>query len=263
MTTARPAPAARHVHVEHVMGTAFSLDVRGAGAGTGAVSRAVARLASWLHDVDARFSTHRPDSEIRRIDRGELLVAEASADVRWILERCARLRERTGGAFDEHARGPLDPSALVKGWAAEQGARLLRDGGLQDFCLNAGGDVVVRGGALPASTWRIGIQHPHDRAAIARAIAVTDAAVATSGLYERGGHLVDPRTGAAPAGVVSVTVVGPDLGLADAYSTAAFAMGPDAGPRWTLGLAAEGYEALTILAGGRVLATPGFPQAID
>ena len=74
--------------------------------------------------------------------------------------------------------------------------------------------------------------------AIARAFALTDAAVATSGLYERGAHLVDPRTGAAPEGVLSVTVVGPDLGLADAYSTAAFALGAagpdvDAGPRPT------------------------------
>jgi thiamine biosynthesis lipoprotein len=81
-------------------------------------------------------------------------------------------------------------------------------------------------------------------------------AVATSGLYERGEHLLDPRTRTAPHGVVSVTIVGPDLGVADAYSTAAFAMGAE-GPRWTLGL--EGYEAMTILSDDQVLTTPGFP----
>ena len=52
-----------------------------------------------------------------------------------------------------------------------------------------------------------------------------DGAVATSGAYERGQHIVDPRTGRPPRGVLSVTVVGPDLGTADAYATAAFALG--------------------------------------
>jgi FAD:protein FMN transferase len=253
MTATLPA---RHVHVEHVMGTVASLDARGVGPAHAAAAFAV--LTRWLHAVDRRFSTYRPDSEVCRIDRGELVAEAADPDVRWVLDRCAALRAETGGAFDEHATGPLDPSALVKGWAAERGADLLRAEGLGDFSLNVGGDVVVRGGALPADTWRIGIQHPHDRDALATTIAVTDAAVATSGLYERSAHLVDPRTGAAPSGVVSVTVVGPDLGLADAYSTAAFAMGA-AGPAWALRL--KDYESMTILAGDRVVRTPGFPPA--
>jgi thiamine biosynthesis lipoprotein len=251
MTATLPA---RHVHVEHVMGTVVSLDARGVDAAL--AHAAFGRLMAWLHDVDRRFSTYRADSEIARIDRGELLLEAAGADVRWVLERCARLRHETGGAFDEYAAGPLDPSAFVKGWAVERGAALLGAAGLTDFSLNAGGDVVVRGGALPDHTWRVGIQHPHDRGAIAMAIDVTDLAVATSGTYERGEHLIDPRTGAPPAGVVSVTVVGPDLGSADAYATAAFALGLD-GPGWTLGL--DGYEAMTILADDQVLRTPGFP----
>jgi FAD:protein FMN transferase len=86
-------------------------------------------------------------------------------------------------------------------------------------------------------------------------LAGRDLAVATSGAYERGAHVVDPRTGRAPRGVLSVTVAGPDLGTADAYATAAFAMGLD-GPAWTATLGG-GYEALTIVAGGRVLSTPG------
>jgi thiamine biosynthesis lipoprotein len=246
----------RYVHAEPVMGTVVSLDARGASASV--AQAAFDRLMDWLRDVDRRFSTYRDDSEINRIDRGELAVADSSSDVRWVLDRCVALREETGGAFDERAGGRLDPSALVKGWAVQRGAEILVDGGLSDFSLNAGGDVVVRGGALPEPVWRVGIQHPRDRDAIAAAIAVTDAAVATSGSYERGQHLLDPRTGAVPAGVLSVTVVGPDLGTADAYSTAAFALGAD-GPRWTLAL--EEYEAMTVLADDRVLSTPGFPAA--
>jgi thiamine biosynthesis lipoprotein len=58
--------------------------------------------------------------------------------------------------------------------------------------------------------------------------------------------------------VLSVTVVGRDLGMSDAYATAAFAMGTD-GPEWTLSLA--GYQAMTVLADETVLSTPGFPTA--
>src|SRR2546423_12155747 len=101
---------ARHVHVEAVMGTVVSLDVRGV-PGPAAQS-AFAEVMAWLHEVDRRFSTYRDDSEINRIDRGELPVAAASSDVRSVLERCAALREETGGAFDERAGGRLDPSAL-------------------------------------------------------------------------------------------------------------------------------------------------------
>src|SRR4051794_26797629 len=245
----------RRVHVEHVMGTVVSLDVRGA---ADPVARAAFdQLVAWLRDVDQRFSTYGDDSEISRIDRGELHVADASDDVRWVLDRCAALRHETGGAFDERSGGRLDPSALVKGWAVQRGADTLAAAGLTDFSLNAGGDVVVRGGALPERAWRVGIQHPRERGAIAAAVAVTDVAVATSGAYERGAHLLDPRTGSPAADVLSVTVAGPDLGLADAYSTAAFALGANA-PRWTLGL--DGYESMTILADEQVLCTPGFPD---
>jgi thiamine biosynthesis lipoprotein len=232
----------RTVRVEHLMGTVFSLAVRGAAPPEAAVDAAM----EWLHDVDARFSTYRPDSEIRRLDRGELLIADASADVREVLERCMELHARTRGFFDVRATGRLDPSALVKGWAAQRAADML---GAADFCLNAGGDVIARG-----SGWRVGIQHPLERDAIAARVLANDLAVATSGAYERGPHI------ASDGRVLSVTVTGPDLGTADAYSTAAFAMGAD-GPAWTLGL--RGYEAMTILAGGVVLSTPGFPLLED
>ena len=251
----RTALAPRSVHIEQVMGTVVSLDLRDASEAR--ARAAFARVVGWLRDVDRRFSTYRPDSEISRLDRGELRLRDASGDVRRVLARCAALREETGGAFDECAGGRLDPSALVKGWAVQRGADMLVAAGHEDFSLNAGGDVVVRGGALPEPVWRVGIQHPRDRDAIAAAVAVTDAAVATSGAYERGAHILDPRGGGAPADVLSVTVVGPDLALADAYSTAAFSLGVD-GPAWTLGLG--GYESMTILADGRVLCTPAFPM---
>lgn len=244
----------RRVHVGEVMGTVVSLDARTEDAAP--AEDGFAAAMAWLREADARFSTYRDDSEIRRLDRGELRLEETHPDVRTVLDRCARLREETGGAFDVRATGRLDPSALVKGWAVQRAADLLQARGLADFMLAAGGDVVVRGGARPEPTWRIGVQHPRDRAAVATRFDATDCAIATSGTYERGAHLIDPRTGGPPVGVLSVTVLGADLGTADAYSTAAFALGPD-GPAWTLTL--DGYESLTILADERVLRTPGFP----
>jgi thiamine biosynthesis lipoprotein len=249
------APAAGQVRVERIMGTVVSLDVRAAHPDADVVAAGGAAMA-WLRDVDARFSTYRADSEISRINRRDLDLHAASPDVRAILARCADLRAETDGWFEAGAPGALDPSALVKGWAVQRAADGLSAAGITDFCLTAGGDLVVRGGARPAACWRVGIQHPRDRQAIAATLHATSLAVATSGAYERGAHVRDPRSGRPPGGVLSVTVTGPDLGTADAYSTAAFAMGLG-GPAWTLRL--RGYEAMTILADDTVLATPGFP----
>jgi thiamine biosynthesis lipoprotein len=129
--------------------------------------------------------------------------------------------------------------------------------GARNLCVHAGGDVRVRGERAPGQAWRVGIQHPHLRDRTAAVLHARDLAVATSGAYERGAHIVDPRTGEPPEGVLSVTVLGPDLGTADAYATAAFAMGLE-GPAWTAGL--DDYEALTILSDGRVLSTRGVPD---
>jgi thiamine biosynthesis lipoprotein len=234
------------------MGTTVTIDVRDAQPAADAVDAAI----RWLHHVDATFSTYRESSAVRRIDRGDLDPADAGADVRWVLERCDELREETSGFFDARAAGTFDPSALVKGWAVQRAAKSLTRAGVDDFCLTAGGDVVVRGQAGPGRPWRVGIQHPLDRESLAAVVEVGDAAVATSGAYERGAHILDPFSGRPPEGVLSVTVVGPDLGTADAYATAAFAMGTD-GPDWTRTLG--GYEAMTVLADETVLSTPGFP----
>jgi thiamine biosynthesis lipoprotein len=252
----RPADR-RYVHVAHVMGTVVSFDVRGL-PDRGA-AEAVASAVRGLRRVDEVFSTYRPDSAISRIGRGELAPDQAGPEVAWVLDRCARLRRETRGYFDIGAGGGLDPSALVKGWAAQRAADELARAGCTDFCLAAGGDVVCRGDRSPGLPWRIGIQHPYDRTALAAVVAAHRIAVATSGAYERGAHIIDPHTGRPARSVVSVTVTGPDLGTADAYSTAAFAMGAD-GPAWLLGLTG-GYEGMVILADGTVSTTPRFPLA--
>jgi thiamine biosynthesis lipoprotein len=206
--------------------------------------RALDAAFAELRAVDARFSTYRADSEISRIGRGELAPGALAREV---LDACEALRDRTGGFFDARASGALDPSGYVKGWALERAAALID---ADRLCLDGGGDLVLRGGP-----WRVGIRHPLRPDRLCSVLEVTNGAVATSAAYERGEHILDPRTGRPPRGVLSVTVTGPDLATADAYATAAFAMGGD-GPAWTAGLGA--YEAMTVLEGGRVLSTRRF-----
>jgi FAD:protein FMN transferase len=229
------------------MGMPIVVDVRDEGVGDGMLDR----IFDWFRQVDAVFSTYKEDSEVSRIARGELDREEASADVREVLERCDALRGETRGYFDAEVLGQLDPSGLVKGWSVDRAAALLDEAGVQEYAINAGGDMRVRG------PWRVGIQHPTERQAVCAVLDAADMAIATSGAYARGDHVVDPHTGKPPTGVLSVTVTGPDLGTADAYATAAFAMG-ERGIHWTARL--RGYEAMTVLADRRVLKTPGFPD---
>jgi FAD:protein FMN transferase len=240
--------------VEHVMGMPIVIDLRDQGADGDLLDAAYVEFRA----VDARFSTYRDDSEIMRINRGELAQSDAHPDVREIVARCDALREETRGFFDMRATatGAIDPSGLVKGWSVDRVAALLDRAGMADYAVSAGGDVIVRGRALPDDCWRVGIQHPEIGDKVAKVVVANDLAIATSGAYARGDHVLDPHTRRPPEGVLSVTITGPELATADAYATAAFAMGAG-GPAWTARL--RGYEAMTILADGRVLSTPGFP----
>jgi thiamine biosynthesis lipoprotein len=253
--------------VEQIMGLPIGVDIRDEGVDPDVVHR----VFDWFRWVDSTFSTYKQDSQISRLNRGVLTVEEADAQVKVVLERCEGLRAQTNGYFDirtEHLPEPLvtaegvvtsvgiDPSGLVKGWAVDRAAGILESSGARNFSVNAGGDVRVHGAALPDSEWRVGIQHPIEQDKIAAVVGADDLAIATSGAYARGTHIVDPHTGKAPEGVLSVTIVGPELATADAYATAAFAMG-HAGPMWTAQL--FGYEAMTILKDHTIVSTRWFP----
>lgn len=243
----------RYVHAEAVMGTVVSFDVRDARPAACAVRAACA----WLHEVDRTFSTYRPDSTISRLDRGELLLADAGTDVAHVLSACARLHRETRGAFDVRATGRLEPAAYVKGWAAQRAAELLEVHGLTHFQVNAGGDVVVRGDAeRDGEGWRIGVRHPAHPERIAAVARLHDSSIATSAPYERGGHIVDPSTRRPVTDVASVSVVADDLGWADAWATALVAAGEQ---RLALLEARANVEAL-IVVGDERIASPGFPQ---
>jgi thiamine biosynthesis lipoprotein len=212
-------------HVEHCMGTVFSIDIRDTGIDATAVERAVA----WLHHVDATFSTYHADSDISRLARHELRLEDCTDEIREVFDRSEQLRAETDGFFDIHAGGRLDPSGYVKGWAIERAADLLAAAGSHNHCINGGGDVQCQGRPDPARPWTVGIADPLRPGELVASVQGGDRlAVATSGTAERGQHVLDPHTGEPVAALASVTVIGRDLADVDAYATAAFAMGPGA-----------------------------------
>ncbi|WP_121161818.1 FAD:protein FMN transferase [Micromonospora pisi] len=239
------------------MGTAISLDLAD-DLPPGRLDELAGQVFDWLREVDRRFSTYQPDSEVSRFDRGEVLLSQASTDLRATLERCADLWGETDGFFDAYATGRLDPSGYVKGWSAQVASDRLVAAGAPNHCVNAGGDVRVRGRSHTGEPWRVGIQDPWDPSRVSLVVHGTDLAVATSGGYERGHHVVDPRRGTPARGLRSVTVVGTDLGSADAYATAALAMG-HAGVGWLGRLA--GHEWAVVTDDGRTPRSDRLPFA--
>ena len=264
-TTSAVSPATTPLpglhRVEQIMGTAVGLDVRDPTVRPEALEQAF----DYLRGVDARFSTYKPDSEVSRLIRGELDEADGSPELREVLAMCEEARRATEGYFDIRAHRPdgrPDPTGLVKGWSLENAGRILEAAESRNYCINGGGDIVARGEAAPGTAWRVGIRHPIQAEAVATVLAIRDMGVATSGAYERGDHVRDPFTGRAASGALSITVVGPSLTFADAYATAAFAMGPT-GLAWVAGL--PGYEGCAISAdrdgsNGRLAWTPGFDR---
>jgi FAD:protein FMN transferase len=237
--------------VQEVMGMPVTIDVRDEAVGPAALAEAFADL----RDVDRRFSTYREDSEVSRIDRGELRPAEASAAVRQVLDLCRRYEQATGGCFSAWIGGRLDPSGLVKGWAIDRACSILERHGARNYLVDAGGDVAARGHSGRGAPWRVGIRHPVRRALVVRVVLASDLAVATSGTYEKGAHVLDPRTGRPAAELLSVTVVGSDILEADVYATAALAMGRR-GLELVAGL--DRYEGYAIFPDLRASWTPGF-----
>ena len=235
--------------VERVMGTTVSLAVP-----WGAEAAVLDEAFAWLHWVDRTFSVHRPDSQVSLLSAGAVAPGEAHHLVDEVLDRCAGLFLETDGCFDAWPAGPagrVDPSGYVKGWSVDVAAALLAGAGVTDYCIAAGGDVRVAGCAEDGRPWRIGIQHPTERQAVAAVLAGTGLAVATSGEYQRGAHIWG-RAGA--RALLSATVAGPRLGVADALATALFAAdGTSAG--WFERF--PGYDYLTIGTDQKVRWTPG------
>jgi FAD:protein FMN transferase len=241
------------------MGTVVTIDVYATGGqADGDIAAQLAAARAVLQQADAVFSTWNPNSPVSRLRRGEITCAQAPAEVRDVLEQCAAARELSGGWFDPWAMpGGVDPTGYVKGWAAQRALGAFRAGNISGVIVNAAGDIASFGGLVDGQPFKIGIADPASPRRLAAVVCLTGA-IATSGPYERGEHLIDPHSGRPAARAASASVTGPDLGLADALATAVAVAGP---PGLDLIEALDGYEALVITADGTLQWTACFPFA--
>jgi thiamine biosynthesis lipoprotein len=290
--TAQPVPLT--THAEPAMGTVFSFTAVHGDLPPDAVRAALAAACRILHRCDALFSTWDPDSPVSRFRRGEAALGQMPPEFTEVLRECCAAKQASGGWFDPWAMpGGFDPTGLVKGWATEQALEELRSAGLSGALINGGGDVAVFGSPADGYRWRVGIRHPWRADALACVIEagqapVTEergpepaggsgpwgpgacprgggvpprasiAAVATSGPYERGAHLIDPATGRPAGRAASATVTGPRLALADALATGVAVGGDEA---LTVVAALDGYAAYLIRPDGSEADTGGIAFA--
>jgi len=251
-----PGCPARLIHAETVMGTVFSLTIVTGGRPAREFRPALTAACAVLHRADAMFSTWDPGSPVSRLRRGEAALDELPPEVAEVLAECRAAREASAGWFDPWAMpGGVDPTGLVKGWAVEQALAVMRDEGIVAALVNGGGDVAAYGTPAPGERWRAGIRHPWRAGALAAVVEVA-AAVATSGCYERGSHLVDPATGQPASRAASATVTGARLALADALATAVAVGGDEA---LAAVAALDGYEGYLIRPDGSEADTGGVP----
>jgi len=244
-------------HEEHVMGTVVTFDVYpGEFSDEDLLRESIESAVTILHDADDVFSTWKSESPLSRLRRGEIELDQAPLVVREVLDLCEVARSLSNGWFDPWSiPGGVDPTGLVKGWAAQRALEELHRHAIDGAIVNAAGDVASFGGPNGSSKFRVGIVNPAKPQTLA-CIVQSPGAVATSGEYERGQHLYDPFARTLATRSASATVVGPKLGLADALATALVIGGRD-----VLGAIVElqGYEGLIIEPDGSMRMTPAFP----
>lgn len=184
-----------------------------------------ARVFDFLREIDEQFSPYKDTSEVSRINRGEISPSDYSEEMNRVLELAEDTKRLTRGYFDVWHERKFDPSGIVKGLALHDAGKLLQDLGYQNFCIDGGGDIEVRGRNAGGRKWRIGIRNPFSPDGIIKALVLEDRGIATSGLYIRGEHIYNPIEGGNATAIASMSVVGPNVYEADRIATAAFAMG--------------------------------------
>lgn len=186
----------------------------------------IANIFDYFASVDRMFSTYKKESEISRLNSGEITKKDLNADVRQIFQLADDTKKESNGFFNISRNGKIDPSGIVKGWAIYNASILLKEHGFVDFYIDAGGDIQVSGKNEKGELWTVGIKNPFKQDEIVKIVRLENVGIATSGLYIRGNHIYDPhKPDAAITDIASMTVIGPTVYDADRFATAAFAMG--------------------------------------
>lgn len=214
-------------------------------------------IFSYFKKIDKKFSTYKRNSEIEKINRGEIKKNKYSLEMKKILKLCKQTKKETNGYFDIKINGKLDPSGIVKGYAIHKAAGMLAQRGYKNFYVEIGGDIEVKGKNENQEKWRVGIENPFNRAEIVKVMHLSDRGIATSGTYIRGNHIHNPVLNKEADKIASITVIGPNVYEADRFATAAFAMG-EKGIEFIESL--KGFEGYLITKNKRAIFTSGFEK---
>ncbi len=164
----------------------------------------------------------------------------------------------------------IDLGALAKGYTSQRLMAILSQHGVRSAMVTLGGNVQTLGTKPGGEKWRVAVQDPLKTDDWVGVLSVADAAVVTSGGYQRyfesGGvryhHIIDPHTGyPADSGLISVTVVCPDGTQADALSTALFVLGTQGAVQYWKDFG--GFEAVLVTDDKQVLVTPGLSDSFE
>ena len=210
------------------------------------------KVAKELYDLIAR------SIEISKITQGAFDISYAALDPVWFFDgrmkavpsEFERLKSVQNIGFKDLVLNAKEQTvylpkkgmkigfgAIGKGYAADATKKLMKSLGVSSGIINASGDLTSWGKKPDGTDWQVGISNPENPAKVFSWFPVRDAAVATSGNYEKYvtlegkqySHIMDPRTGIPVSGIKSVTVFAPKAELADAFATAVFIMGIDTG----------------------------------
>lgn len=227
----------------------------------GGTKESLENVFDYFRKTDARFSTYKPDSEISKINRGEIKPDAYSGEMKEVFALSAQTQKETDGYFSiTRPDGSIDPSGTVKGWAIRNAAKLVEKMGYKNYFLDVGGDIQPGGVDADGNEWTIGIRNPFKHEEIIKVLRPRGHGVATSGTYIRGQHIYNPHEPAAELkDFVSLTVIGPDIYEADRFATAAFAMGNN-GILFIEKL--PGFEGYAINKDGIATMTSGFEQFV-
>ena len=261
MTTKMTTEPNTHRIARECMGTFFLFQIQDPLSQVEA-ERMVDSAMEILDWADKKFSLYKTDSEISKLNRGDLGWGDASVEQIEVRELCEAWQSRTSGFFDARSGADYDPSGVVKVWAAARAASFLEANGIRSFTLNAGGDVYLSTELKRGILTRVGLSAPRSiRAADAGANFVLEladtgfCAVATSGSAERGEHIW------ATSDVErfrQVSVIGSDYLAADVWATALIAGGSKALEKFRAQCQEENLVAVVTTADGSLITTSGF-----
>ena len=186
--------------------------------------RDIEAVFEYYNEIDKIFSTYKTESEISKINRGDVLPNEYGKQMKEVFAMCEETKKLTDGYFDiRRPDGKLDPSGLVKGWMINNAAQILLKKGFKSFYVEIAGDIQTHGINSDKEAWRIGIRNPFNTSQIVKIVKLSGQGIATSGNYERGDHIWG--VGTADKKIASVSIIGPNVYEADRFATAVFAMG--------------------------------------